>query len=451
MTFIVYNDTNKFTQSSKSICYSTLLLSGVVGFHAPVRRHFFSIKTLTNGKTMTPLKLAMDYRKVSSNWLNNKFLGSNTPHSEKLSARQIGSACAGKKKLTDIQREFIADALFFPIQFFDDEKQLDTYFIPALESQIKSNYMSSSRQLTYFTAVATLAVNTLYSFLKEHYTLPKLDKQQLLSLTNNIEFQFSVLNKNHIHVCDNNNKQIKKLSDNVLEWLGIKNAITPRLCSMFENRGILLCSFTPQSWYDNTLSFSVVMDDNAIIFLRKDLTENGIRDCLFYELLNIIITCRYGENTSMQTQLNDMFARWCVLQDFLKDYIKKSLSSDVRCYSDICKVMDKLKVTPDNLIKRMIEFDMFDFRKLQSNIQSKFFKICEDIQQFYKNVYMKTCDYDQNAEQDMPRLWNKIKELSYPVEYMSNVCNIGNDIINDFTFNMDADCADTVESKLLFV
>ena len=389
----------------------------------------------------------MDYRQVSSNWLNNKFLGSNTPHSEKLSARQIGSACAGKKKLTDIQREFIADALVFPIQFFDDDKQLDTSFIPALESQIKSNYMSSSRQLTYFTAVATLSVNTLYSFLKDHYTLPKLDKQQLLSLTDNIEFQFSVLNKNHIHVCDNNNKQIKKLSDNVLEWLGIKNAITQRLCSMFENRGIILCSFTPQSWYDNTLSFSVVLDDNAIIFLRKDLTENGIRDCLFYELLNIIITCRYGENTSMQTHLNDMFSRWCVLQDFLKDYISASLSNDIRCYSDVCKVMDKLKVTPDNLIKRMIEFNVV----YDKHLLSKFFKICDDIQQFYKNVYVKSHDYKPNTEQDFPRLWTKIKELSYPVEYLSNVCNIGNDIINDLTFNMDADCADTVESKLQFV
>lgn len=398
---------------------------------------------------MTPLKLAMDYRQISSHLLHNRFLGSTLLQSEKLSARQIGSACAGKKKLTATQKEFIANELDFSIQFIDDDsKQFDTSFSSALETQLLSNYITDNTKLTtYFNAVATLTVNTLYLFLKDNYTLPKLNKQQLINLTNNIEFQCSGFDKNHIYVCDKNNQQLKKLSDNVLEWLGIKNAMSSKLCSMFENRGIILCSFIPQSWYNNTLSFSVVLDDNAIIFLRKDMTENGIRDCLFYELLNIIITCRYGENTSMQTQLNDMFARWCVLQDFLKDYISASLSNDIRCYSDVCKVMNKLKVTPDNLIKRMIEFDLLNYK----NLPSKFFRICDDIQQFYKNVYMKTCDYDQNAEQDMPRLWNKIKELSYSVEYLSNVCNIGNDIINDLTFNMDADCADTVESKLLFV
>ena len=58
----------------------------------------------------------MDYRQISSHWLHNRFLGSTLPKSEKLSARQIGSACAGKKKLTAAQKEFIANALDFPTE-----------------------------------------------------------------------------------------------------------------------------------------------------------------------------------------------------------------------------------------------------------------------------------------------------------------------------------------------
>lgn len=400
---------------------------------------------------ISPLKLAINYRKENtshlSTLLNNYRVSlsktSNNLNLKELSLNsyQIGHLLSGKKQLTELQKQAFSDILLFPKSFFNKECYIESYNKELLTNMLKSYCNMSNEYIVYFHALTTICLEDILGFINENYSIPKISKETK-NLFNDIGREFNIYKSSYhteTRVDEFNDKHNGMLNivNKTLEWLGCINKIPVNLVNMLESKGFVFFSFKQPSWLRCLASFSVVTQENAVIFLSDDLRPSEQNTVIFEELLQVIISICFNNEAVVCNSLKRPFAEKCVIQDSFIEKTKYEFYS----YSKICAVLYKLNCMPLAYINRLNEFRV---NKL-SYFEIK--ELAEDLTEFYLNVFLKTQDNKKTPQ--TPLLWNRIKQLSISYEYICNTLSIRPEDLNILCFNANADYSSTVKFSVI--
>lgn len=403
---------------------------------------------------MNPLKIALNYRLFDSNYFSrllsnycinetkiNKSLGVDEL---KLNSYQIGHLCSSKKELSILQKNVFSNVLGFPRGFFDVDFNEVMYDVKHLTNILRSQQNMGSKQELYFDAVVTMCLNNIFKFVIDHFNIPKLSnetKELFSSVGNKLEFHKSdIYNEISVNRCIDNDKGFKDIIFDTLNWLGCLNRIPNNLIRILESKGFVFFSFKQPSWCRCLNSFSVVLEDYAIIFLSNDLLPLEQNTVIFEELLQVIVSFVSNNTSIVNNSFKLKFASHCVIQDYFID----KMYCDYFSYSKICYVLNTLKCHPMVYLLRMNELQKFN-KKLSYHEMKQ---TSEDLFEFYHRVWVESW-LNKASDNQTPAIWEKLKQFSFSYEYMSNVISLSQEDINTFCFNVNADYSSTISLRIV--
>lgn len=401
---------------------------------------------------MNALKIALNYRLINSRTFSALLKNYVIRHKcEKFNADQlnlnaynIGHLCSSKKQLSEYQKEVFSEILNIPKSFFDYEFD-ELYNVKSLKKLLCSypniNSVNDKQEL-YLNAVASICLNNILKFVTDRFNIPKISnetKDVFKFIGNKLEFHKSdIYDEITVSNCVDKENGLSEIVSKTLEWLGCLNKIPNNLIRILETKGFVFFSFKSFGWYLN--SFSVVLDDYVVIFLRDDLLPLSQNTVVFEELLQVIVSFVSNSSSIVNNCLKLKFASRCVFQDCLVDKI----NCDYFSYSKICFILNKLRCDPYSYLTRLNELKNFN-RKLSYN---EIKQISEDLNEFYYRVWSKNC-LNEACELQYPLLWEKLKQFSFSYEYMSNVISLPPEDINTLCFNANADYSSTISLKIV--
>ena len=401
---------------------------------------------------MNALKIAMNYRLMDSHTLSNllkKYVISHKDQKQyidqlNLNAYNIGHICSSKKQLSEYQKEVFSEILNIPKRFFDCEFN-ELYNVKSLKKLLCSYPNINSvddKQSLYLNAVASICLNNVLKFVTDRFNIPKISnetKDVFKFIGNKLEFHRSdIYDEITVSNCVDNENGLSEIVSKSLEWLECLNKIPNNLIRILETKGFVFFSFKSFGWHLN--SFSVVLDDYVVMFLRDDLLPLEQNAVVFEELLQVIVSFVSNSDSIVNNCLKLKFASHCVFQDCLVDKV----NCDYFSYSKICFILNKLRCDPYSYLTRLTELKKFT--KKLSYYELK--QISEDLNEFYYFVWCKKQSNEPCAKQK-PLLWEKLKQFSFSYEYMSNVISLSSEDINAFCFNANADYSSTISLKFV--
>lgn len=408
------------------------------------------------------LKIMLGYKKLDSRKFSLLLEGL-------YSSYQIGRMCSisssdifidkDKDEKIEIAKKRFSEVLGINELLLNNDYKVD-FEVDVLINRLRSNPSMSSMGESYYISVCVICVSLLYRFLVDYYKIMKLDTFGIKNCFNSHINKYERVKNNNIKAkddlyCDVSLINKELLTSVILTYLGIEGKVVNNLIGFLESKGFIFFSFKGCGRID-LKSFSVlnrvkkeddgVDDVNGIIFLRDDLNELEIRECVLSEVVRIIICVCYGDDIKVNDVIIDSIVRSLILQDCWKD---KIVGIDLRSYSTVCKWMDTLRMSGLSLLQRLSEFGI----ELGSYFKMK--EIGCDLDKFYNNIWK--VDRDKNwmsnckescLYKDKVLLWEKVGKLSYSYEYISNVTGLSIEMINEFCFGVDNGVDSTVESHL---
>ena len=419
---------------------------------------------------------------------NNK---DNDNDNKKKQSKKKNSDNKSKKKnnISGIELKRFSDVLGVSETLLFNEYDVD-FDIDLLVRRLRCDISMNDLSERYYISVCVMCVCLLYRFLVERYRIRVLDVRGLLCLFkggscfgcdgdcgsgisgsgsgdigNNV--LFCVSDKDEVCDTSSSNNRDDDNDDNdgdvaididrekvisvILDWLCIRGKCVSNIIGMLEDMGFIFFSFRGCGWC-GLRSFSVLSGNvnyNGIIFLRDDLSELEIRESVLREVVRIVILLCFGSGIEVRDSVIDSIVSGLILQDCWRD---KVCGIDLRCYSDVCRWMDALRMSGISFVRRLSEFgiDCGNYFVMK--------KVGLDLDKFYNGVWSVSsgCFVGNNNKsvvrcRDKVLLWEKVKELSYSYEYISNVTGLSVSMINEFCFGVDRELESSVESKLKIV
>lgn len=396
-----------------------------------------------------------------------------------------------KNNISGIELKRFSDVLGVSETLLCNEYDVD-FDIDLLVRRLRCDISMNDLSERYYISVCVMCVCLLYRFLVERYRVGVLDVRGLLYLFkggcccgcdgdcgSGVSGSVSGDDDNNVLFCvsdkdevcdtsssnnrggggdddDNNNNVVididrEKVISVILDWLCIRGKCVSNIIGMLENIGFIFFSFRGCGWC-GLKSFSVLSGNvnyNGIIFLRDDLSELEIRESVLREVVRIVILLCYGSGIEVSDSVIDSIVRGLILQDCWRD---KVCGIDLRCYSDVCRWMDTLRMSGISFVRRLSEFgiDCGNYFVMK--------RVGLDLDMFYNGVWSVSRGYfvGNNKKsivgcRDKVLLWEKVKELSYSYEYISNVTGLSVGMINEFCFGVDRELESSVENKLKIV
>jgi hypothetical protein len=398
--------------------------------------------------------------------------GSNSNSSSSVGSSNSSKVKCGSNNKVKVKKGFISDTELkrFSEVLGINELLLSNDYSVGFDCDVLLNRLRSEPSMSgivenYYISVCVICVSLLYRFLVDHYKFMKLDICGIKCC-----FNGHINNKYECIKFDNSDSEGKDglcckvssinkevLTSVILEYLGIGGRVINNLIGFLENKGFIFFSFKGCGWIR---SFSVlhrvekedgIDESNGIIFLRDDLSELEIRECVLGEVVRIIIRICYGACVYVKASVIDEIVNSLILQDCWKE---KVCGINLRCYSEVCRWMDVLRISGMSFLRRLNEFGIdcgnyFEMKKSGC-----------DIDMFYKRVWSVNRDNgrgidvsckDNKVCRDKVLLWEKIKGMSYSYEYISNVTGLSMGMINEFCFGANKGFDSSVENHLRIV